>query len=454
MKKLRQLFPAIALFLVFSMANAQDENNPWAISFGVNAVDTYVNRRPSASHYIDEFFNAGDHWNIIPSVTRIGVSRYLGSNFIFTAAGSINKIDKMGDMDVDGLSYYGLDGDFRYSLAKLFNSKWFEPEIGIGGGYTWIDNQGFATLDGVAGLNLWFNDNIGISLQSSYKHGLGDNGVRHFQHAAGLILKFGGKDTDGDGIYDKDDACPETPGLKEFNGCPDSDGDGIKDSEDACPNVAGLPELNGCPDTDGDGIADKDDACPDIAGLPELNGCPDKDGDGIADKDDKCPDTAGPAENNGCPWPDTDGDGVLDKDDACPEVVGTVANNGCPEITEEVKKELHNVGQVVNFAVGKATLTEESKTELDKVVNIMNEYSSYNFDVEGHTDSTGSTALNERLSKDRATSVRDYLISKGIGATRLNAIGFGESKPIADNKTKAGRAENRRVEFVPVEKEE
>jgi hypothetical protein len=85
----------------------------------------------------------------------------------------------------------------------------------------------------------------------------------HFQHTAGLTFKFGGKDTDGDGIYDKDDACPDVAGLK-FNGCPDTDGDGIQDSADACPDVFGLAALNGCPDTDGDGVADKDDACPDV----------------------------------------------------------------------------------------------------------------------------------------------------------------------------------------------
>ena len=149
-------------------------------------------------------------------------------------------------------------------------------------------------------------------------------------------------DSDNDGILDKDDKCPTQAGPKENQGCPwpDSDGDGVLDKDDKCPNVAGPVENQGCPwpDTDGDGIPDKDDKCPKEPGPKENNGCPipkvevpaDKDGDGVADKDDKCPDVAGPKENNGCPWPDTDGDGVPDKDDKCPKVKGPAENNGCP----------------------------------------------------------------------------------------------------------------------------
>lgn len=109
------------------------------------------------------------------------------------------------------------------------------------------------------------------------------------------------QDTDGDGIRDRRDACPETPGLKEFKGCPDTDGDGIPDRYDRCPEVAGLRLFKGCPDTDGDGIPDKDDKCPRVAGLKEFKGCPDTDGDGIPDKDDKCPKKSGLYKNNGCP---------------------------------------------------------------------------------------------------------------------------------------------------------
>lgn len=145
----------------------------------------------------------------------------------------------------------------------------------------------------------------------------------------GLNLTFRGKkDRDGDGIADKRDECPDTPGLKEFNGCPDTDGDGIPDKDDSCPDVPGVKELNGCPDADGDGITDASDECPDVAGLKVFNGCPDTDGDSIVDALDSCVDVAGLAEFNGCP--DTDKDGIMDKEDACPNEFGPKENNGCP----------------------------------------------------------------------------------------------------------------------------
>ena len=164
------------------------------------------------------------------------------------------------------------------------------------------------------------------------------------------------KDSDGDGILDKDDACPTVAGISSDDpakhGCPaDTDGDGIFDADDACPKVAGIatqdPKTHGCPavapaDADGDGILDADDACPQVAGKadpdPKKNGCPDTDGDGFLDKDDACPKVAGIASSDptkhGCPVSDKDGDGVLDGVDACIDVPGIKTadpkTNGCP----------------------------------------------------------------------------------------------------------------------------
>lgn len=144
-----------------------------------------------------------------------------------------------------------------------------------------------------------------------------------------------------------------------------------------------------------------------------MNGCPDKDNDGIADKDDACPEVAGPKENKGCPWPDRDGDGVLDKDDACPEVKGTVANKGCPEVTQEVQDTLNEYAKTILFDTGKSTIKAQSATVLDQIVGVLNEYSNSKFTIEGHTDSTGSLATNNRLSQERADAVRVYLVDKG-----------------------------------------
>lgn len=448
MKNLSRLLFAMLLMLSFSNINAQDENNPWAISLGVNAVDFYPTGEDAPlGDYFDEYFNARDHWNILPSLSSLTVSKYFSNGFSFGVTGSINKIESWGDAEVSDLSYYGLDGTVKYSFAKLINSKVVDPYLGVGGGYTWVDEIGAGTLNGALGLNLWFTENIGLTLQSTYKHAFEDYLATHFQHYAGLTFKFGGKDTDGDGIYDKDDACPEVAGLAEFNGCPDTDGDGIEDSKDECPNEAGLAEFNGCPDTDGDGIPDNKDNCPTVAGPKELNGCPDADGDGIADKDDKCPNEAGPAANNGCPWPDRDGDGVADKDDLCPDKVGTVANQGCPEVTEAVQKSLNAYAKTILFDTGKSSIKEQSAEVLQNIIGILKEYPNAKFNIEGHTDSVGSEALNMKLSKERASSVMNYLISNGVASNRLTHEGYGESRPIDSNKTRAGRANNRRVEI-------
>lgn len=463
MKHLNKLFATVVLLVGLSL-QAQDNNNPWAFSVGVNAVDgARISAASKFEDQISEYFNVNQFWSILPSVSYINVTRHVGGNFSFGVTGSINRLTKFalpkdpatGDYPVvnpGNLMYYGLEGDIKYSIGTFW--KFLEPSVHLGGGYVWIDNYSAGTINGGLGANIWFNENIGLSLKSMYRHSFEDNRLTdvptHMQHFAGLIFKWGGKDTDGDGIYDKDDACPDVAGLKQFNGCPDSDGDGIQDSEDDCPNEAGLPEFKGCPDRDGDGVADKDDACPDVAGLKALKGCPDSDGDGIADKDDKCPNEKGPKENNGCPWPDRDGDGVLDKDDKCPDVKGPASNQGCPEVTEEVVKQLNQFAKAIYFDTGKATLKGESQPTLDAIKKIMNDYPNAKFAIEGHTDSTGRLETNMKLSNDRAAAVKDYLIANGVAANRLTSEGFGPNQPVASNKTAAGRAQNRRTEIKVV----
>src|SRR5690606_8492785 len=444
MKHLSKILAAVLLLVAFGSVHAQDQNNPWQISFGANAVDFYPTNEPGMGPYFDEYFNVTDHWNIIPSISYVAVSKHVGGGFSVGARGSLNKIDKMGDFSADDLSHYAIDGTIKYNLLE---GRTIEPFIEVGGGYSWVDDIGAGNVNGGIGLNFWFTDNLGLTVQSVYKHVFEDYGAVHFQHLAGLAIRFGGTDTDGDGIYDKDDACPEVPGIKEFNGCPDSDGDGIEDAKDACPNEAGTAALNGCPDSDGDGVADNVDACPTVAGLAELAGCPDGDGDGVADKDDECPEEAGPAENKGCPFQDKDGDGVMDKDDLCPEVVGTVANKGCPEVTEAVQKQLNEYARTILFDSGKSSIKAESQAVLTDIINILKEYPNSKFTVEGHTDSVGSDQLNKTLSEARASAVKEYLTANGIDQFRLSSTGYGEERPIASNDTRSGRAQNRRVEI-------
>jgi outer membrane protein OmpA-like peptidoglycan-associated protein len=222
----------------------------------------------------------------------------------------------------------------------------------------------------------------------------------------------------------------------------DADNDGTPDSVDACPSVAGLAQFNGCPDRDSDGIEDRNDKCPDTAGLAKYGGCPvpDTDKDGINDEEDKCINEPGVARYQGCPIPDKDADGVSDEEDRCPDIPGVRENKGCPKIAFNAKN--------VQFVTGKATLTNAAEKELDKGADILlTTYPNIRITIEGHTDDTGTPAFNQTLSQKRAEAVKAYLVKKGVSAERMQAKGFGQDIPIADNKTSQGRAENRRVEF-------
>ncbi|WP_298781309.1 OmpA family protein [uncultured Polaribacter sp.] len=447
MKRLK--LAVIALFTLVAVSNvsAQDENNPWAISFGVNSVDFY-----NGSDFGDQVKDllGNSDWNMIPAISRISAEKYLEKGFSLQLAGSLNKIETFIAKDDSDFLYWSVDAIVKYDLNKLIgDTAWFDPFVFLGGSYVSSDEQGEGMAHAGVGFNVWFNDNLGVNFQHGTKKGFSDKVRAHYQNSLGLVIKFGGKDTDGDGVYDKDDACPEVAGLKEFNGCPDADNDGVKDSDDACPNVAGLAAMNGCPDADGDGVADKDDMCPNSKGTKANKGCPDSDGDGVVDKDDKCATTAGPAANSGCPWPDTDGDGVLDKDDNCKSEAGPASNKGCPVavIDKKALEVLNFTAKSILFNSGRSSFKSGVTRQLDAIVEIMNKNDKATFAIGGHTDNTGRASSNLKLSEKRANSVMNYFISKGISASRLSAKGFGQDYPIADNKTRAGQAENRRVEI-------
>jgi outer membrane protein OmpA-like peptidoglycan-associated protein len=293
----------------------------------------------------------------------------------------------------------------------------------------------------------------------------------------GMGRTHGCPDADNDGIPDKDDECPRVAGIISLSGCPmkDADGDGIQDIDDLCPNVAGLPQFHGCPDTDGDGIEDKLDSCATVAGLPQFHGCPDTDGDGIEDRYDACPKEKGPAEfYHGCPVRDTDGDGIEDKLDACPKVAGLPQfkgcpdtdgdgvedaldqcptkpgkpeNRGCPVVEKKDMEKLALAVKAVKFESGKAILKPESSKILTDVADVMARYPEYNLRIAGHTDNVGKPEKNQVLSEDRAKACLDFIVGKGIDAKRMQSAGFGSTKPVADNKSSAGKAQNRRVEF-------
>ncbi|HTS44173.1 MAG TPA: OmpA family protein [Puia sp.] len=231
-------------------------------------------------------------------------------------------------------------------------------------------------------------------------------------------------DTDHDGIPDNEDLCPTRPGSAKWHGCPvpDSDGDGIDDEHDSCKTVPGIAKYNGCP-------------------------VPDSDGDGIDDEHDSCKTVPGVAKYNGCPIPDTDGDGVNDEEDKCPNEPGTIENQGCPVIKIEVPEKISYEGANVLFKSSSSKLTESSYQSLNGLADTLNRHPDLHLTIEGYTDSTGTQAQNLVLSQQRADEVKNYLVSKGIAADRVTAIGYGEQKPLGSNKTQEGKALNRRVEF-------
>lgn len=321
------------------------------------------------------------------------------------------------------------------------------------------------------------------------------------------------KDSDNDGVLDVDDACPEIPGLRKHKGCPppDKDGDGFLDDEDKCPNEPedfdGYQDNDGCPekedaDSDNDGILDQDDKCPtdpeDRDGFKDDDGCPDRDNDadGVPDTTDKCPTVAEDADgfedmdgcpdldndqdgfqddvdkcpndkedrdqfedDDGCPDLDNDKDGIKDVDDRCPNqpetMNGVTDEDGCPDkkyTLIKVTKERIEISQKVQFRTGRSKLLKASNELLDQVADAMITNKIRKVLVEGHTDDVGAASTNMRLSQKRADAVRNYLINKGVSADILDAIGFGETRPLEDKKSRSARAKNRRVEFKIIER--
>lgn len=267
----------------------------------------------------------------------------------------------------------------------------------------------------------------------------------------GPLVYNGCPDRDGDTVIDKDDICPDVPGLVALAGCPDKDGDGVADVDDECPEIAGPKQLMGCPDRDGDLTPDKNDLCPDVAGPKSAKGCPDKDGDTVLDKDDNCPDIPGAVENRGCPWPDTDKDGVDDRNDDCPTTPGLKELKGCPPapvLKIEEQKILEQAFSSLEFATGKDIIKTSSYASLNNLAGLMKLHpSDWLLKLSGHTDNQGNAAKNLLLSQKRANAVKKYLVTKGVKADKIKTEWFGQTVPIADNTTDAGRQKNRRVEM-------
>jgi len=333
---------------------------------------------------------------------------------------------------------FGLELEPSLNFRPIKDNNLFAPFLttGIGAGYYTGDFGAYVPAGG--GIQVNFNSMSYIMLQMQYRFTLTKDVMKdNMFYSLGFLQNFGPEKP-------AEVAPPPPPVVL------DRDNDGIADADDKCPDVPGLASLQGCPDKDGDGIADADDKCPDVAGIAKYQGCPipDTDGDGINDEEDKCPAVKGVARYQGCPIPDTDGDGINDEEDKCPTKPGVPENAGCPVIAKEVIEKINFAAKNVFFNSGSFKLMPKSYKSLNEVVNILKADESLFLDIDGHTDAQGADDKNQVLSENRAKAVKDYLVSKGVADSRLTSTGYGETKPVADNATAAGRAKNRRTEMT------
>jgi len=375
-------------------------------------------------------------------------------------------------------------GGIVYTLS--FNS-WIFSYLFVGGSYLWYNPKGEngselpnnlagvykkreLNYNGELGFRFLLTDDLSFNINGGVQVSPNDYlDDKQLGTSTDAFLVLGGgfsfaffteKDVDGDGVFDSKDICSSTPaGVKvdEF-GCPlDKDRDGVPDYLDQCPETPYrvLVDAKGCPfDADADKIPDYIDVCSNTPeGVPVDNlGCPyDLDKDGIPDYQDKCPNTPEniQVDKNGCPL-DSDLDGVPNYKDDCPETPAGAAvdENGCPPVVE-VKEMVLRSG--ANFATGSAQLLPSAYPELDKMVKVMKEEKNSRWRIEGHTDASGSAEINKKISKQRAESILNYFLSKGISRTRFEAVGLGEDYPIADNSTEDGKARNRRVLIIRID---
>ncbi len=505
MKKLLMVIMGLAFALSI---NAQTADKRWNIGLHGGAIQYNGDLGNSFYKTQQAFYGFGG----------LSLTRFLGNRLdvsLLLTKGETGHMDELGRF-----KHQLTTGTINFRLNLIGADYLFRPYLFAGGGVMMFANTltdtknnekfDFAAPSFGAGLNMRLGKAVTLNLQETFMYSSSDerDGIvknsndAFLFHSIGLTFNFGKKkDADGDGVADRLDKCPDTPAgvMVDESGCPlDADKDGVADYLDKCSGTPadikvdklgcpldedkdGVPDYldkclktapgvkvdaNGCAlDADNDGVADHLDKCPNTPASIQVdtNGCPlDEDKDGVPDYLDKCPQTPVKAtvDGTGCTL-DTDKDGIPDYLDKCPTVAGTKENNGCPELTKEIKTLFQKALQGIKFDTGKSTIKPVSFPILDAVVKVMVENPTYKLIIGGHTDNVGADAMNMTLSKDRAEAVAVYLIGKGISPERISSAGFGETMPVDDNNTAAGRTRNRRVELsvefiekviVPVQK--
>ena len=402
-----------------------------------------------------------------------------GLRAALTVGYAVRAQDRVRDATLGNAFEYGVAGGWRpadpFELVAEFHGK-------VGG-----SRAAQAPAEALLGARFYAGDMVTVNLGGGTGI-IGGVGAPDWRAFFGLTVAPdfdpNAKDSDNDGINDGSDACVDVPedrdDYQDNDGCPDLDNDvdRIPDEKDQCPNDAedadGFQDNDGCPDVDNDsdGVPDVSDRCPNEAettnGYQDDDGCPDsrprgdQDNDRIPDDVDRCPadpeDFDGYQDDDGCPDPDNDSDGIPDVNDRCRDAAETINGvddeDGCPESRVQVDSQSIKISERIYFDTGKNTIQQRSFDLIDEIAGVLVAHPEIKrVRIEGHTDNVGPDNNNLKLSGARAEAVRDYLVRKGVAAGRLDARGFGEMYPIESNDTESGRAANRRVEFIIVERQ-
>lgn len=383
------------------------------------------------------------------------------------------------NIEYDDLLTFGLGMSARVADSLDLVAEVYGAQVATGFG-----DSGALSMEGLLGLKIFVQQNSHLMIAGGAGFPRPSLQAADYRATAAFIFEPSIGDRDGDGYKDDVDQCPDEPedfdNFADEDGCPDPDNDrdGILDDEDECPLVPedrdGDADYDGCPegnegDRDGDGILDEVDECPDDPedrdGFQDEDGCPDpdNDGDGILDPDDLCPndpeDVDGFQDQDGCPDPDNDNDRILDGDDSCPNdpetYNGFEDEDGCPDRGSVVIEDNSIIIEKIYFETDSAVIMQRSYPIIDAVAATLNGNPQITLvEIQGHADERGDDNYNIRLTRDRAASVVEAVVQRGVARDRLRSGGYGERCPVDPRSNAEAWERNRRVEFKIVATED